>query len=92
MQSQRAPPRTVPRSFIDLEFPPCEESINKTIVKSLVVLNNGQQDITTGFDRLIHWRRPIEYLNVDGAENVIPKLFPAITQENENADLLAEVK
>ena len=41
-QSQRAPPKTVPRSFIDLEFPPCEESINKTIVKSLLVLNNGQ--------------------------------------------------
>ena len=29
---------------------------------------------------------------MDGEENVTPKLFPAITQENTQADLLAEVK
>ena len=91
-QSQRAPPRTVPRSYIDLEFPPCDESINKTIVKSLLVLNNGQQDVTTGFDRLIHWRRPIEYMNSDGGESVTPKLFPTNSQENTPVNLLSEVK
>ena len=80
-EAEAAPKKIRPKSFIDIEFPPCDESINKTIIKSILVPHNqASQDTTTGFDRLIQWRRPIEYLNSSGEseENMVtPQLFPA---------------
>ena len=36
--------KILPRSFIDIEFPPCDESINKTIIKSNIVPLSAQMD------------------------------------------------
>ena len=87
--------RTIPRSFIDIEFPPCDESINKTIVKSLLARSvaPNQELSTTGFDRVIHWRRPVEYLSAEAGNQVMPRLFrDSIPEETHACDLLSEVK
>lgn len=77
--------KILPRSFIDIEFPPCDESINKTIIKSNSRPQVAQIDTLTGYDRLIHWRRPIEYITE-------PRLFPDQSPELQQDDLISEVK
>ena len=78
-------PQVIPRSFIDIEFPPCDESINKKARQTMLSHLSLNADTTmTGFDRIVQWRRPIEYMNnrrvtddEDEDEKVLPRVFPA---------------
>ena len=80
-----------PKSFIDVEFPPCDESINKTVVKASIFQEKyRQQETTTGFDRIIQWRRPIDYLNTNNYDRkIVPKLFPS---PEDSRNVVTEVK
>jgi len=63
-QQLKKEPIVIPQSFIDSEFPPNDNSISKTTVLLNTPRNQHTREVpSTGFDRLIHWRRPVEYLN-----------------------------
>ena len=66
-------------SFIDIEFPPVNSSINKSIVLKSDHFNkiDPNAESTTGYDRVVHWRRPIEFISeMDG--DARPTLFPSL--------------